>query len=144
MAFFIKTRVYMEDTDAGGIVYHANYLRYFERARSDWVRELIDQRHFMERGQQILVIKSINIEYKKPAKLGDLLKVTAEPIEVRRSCIRFKQRITHYTDGTDLDSTPELCSAEVLVVTVDQKTMKLSKIPQPLFDQCLNLLNKRV
>ena len=136
----------MEDTDAGGIVYHANYIRYCERARSDLVREFIDLRYCMEVLHRILVIKSINIEYKKPALLGDLLRVTAEPTQVRRTSIRFTQRITHYNNETDLDcASPspgsEICVAEVLVAVIDKPSMKLAKMPDEMYEQCLKMLS---
>jgi acyl-CoA thioester hydrolase len=91
--FDIKVRVYFEDTDAGGIVYHANYLRYFERARSDWVRQLGgDQKKLLEHSIAF-VVKDLNISYRKSAMLDELLSVSCEPVAIKRVSLMFKQAV---------------------------------------------------
>ena len=87
-------RVYYEDTDAGGIVYYANYLRYFERARSDLVRELgYNQQVLMQQGVAFAV-RSAQIDYRRPARLDDLLTVNTTIAELKRAQICFSQCIS--------------------------------------------------
>jgi len=91
-AFELRVRVYYEDTDAGGIVYYANYLRYFERARTDWLRTLgalhteIDAAHGL-----VFVVKDLAIEYVAPARLDDALVVDVRVLEARRASMRLAQ-----------------------------------------------------
>lgn len=91
-AFELRVRVYYEDTDAGGIVYHANYLRYFERARTDWMRSLgavhseLDARHGL-----VFVVRDMAIDYLAPARLDDELLVDVHVLETRRASMRLAQ-----------------------------------------------------
>jgi len=91
-AFEMRVRVYYEDTDAGGIVYHANYLRYFERARTDWLRGLgavhteIDAAHGM-----VFVVREMGLDYIAPARLDDELVVDVRVLEARRASMRLAQ-----------------------------------------------------
>lgn len=86
-------RVYYEDTDLSGIVYHANYLRWFERARSDMLRLLgIDQRAAVEAGEGAYAVAEITIRYLAPAKLDDALVIVTEATELRAASVRVRQR----------------------------------------------------
>lgn len=92
----IRVRVYYEDTDAGGIVYHANYLRYFERARSEWLRALaVDHRQLAADGF-VLVVRDCSFHYHHPARLDDEIVVDADVAnpgaDLKRASIRFTQR----------------------------------------------------
>ena len=79
-------RVYYEDTDAGGIVYYANWLRYFERARTDWLRALgFGHRALADEHGVLLVVRDVSIDYRRPARLDDELIVDVRPIETRRA-----------------------------------------------------------
>ncbi|MDX1780953.1 MAG: tol-pal system-associated acyl-CoA thioesterase [Thalassovita sp.] len=83
MTHKLPIRVYYEDTDMGGIVYYANYLRYIERARSEWVRELgIDQRAMKEEDGVVFVVRRVEADYLAPAKLDDLLVVETETVQL--------------------------------------------------------------
>jgi acyl-CoA thioester hydrolase len=94
-------RVYYEDTDLSGIVYHANYLRWFERARSDMLRLLgIDQRAAVEAGEGHYAVAEINIRYFVPAKLDDALVIVTEATELRAASVRVRQRALR--DGNPL------------------------------------------
>lgn len=97
-------RVYYEDTDAGGIVYHANYLNFAERARTEMVRELgISQRTMLEEGEGIaFAVRSANIDFRRSAKLDDLLSVETEVIAIGGASIELDQRIIRAGDGTEL------------------------------------------
>ena len=86
-------RVYYEDTDLSGIVYHANYLRWFERARSDMLRLLgIDQRAAVEAGEGHYAVAEINLRYLAPARLDDALVIVTEATELRAASVRVLQR----------------------------------------------------
>lgn len=88
-------RVYYEDTDAGGVVYHANYLRWFERARSDMLRLLgIDQRHALEAGQGMYAIADLTVRYLAPARLGDAVTVETRVETVRASSCILQQIVS--------------------------------------------------
>lgn len=83
--FSFPVRVYWEDTDAGGVVYHANYLRFLERARSEWLRARgVEQRDLREREDVILVVREMQIDFLKPARLDDLLQANVQ-LHKRRS-----------------------------------------------------------
>ena len=86
-------RVYYEDTDLSGLVYHANYLRWFERARSDMLRLLgIDQRAAVEAGEGHYAVAEINLRYLSPARLDDALVISSEAAEIRPASVRLRQR----------------------------------------------------
>ncbi|MDT3677924.1 MAG: YbgC/FadM family acyl-CoA thioesterase [Burkholderiaceae bacterium] len=91
-AFAIPIRVYYEDTDAGGIVYYANWLRYFERARTDWLRALgFGHRALADEHGVLLVVRDVSVDYRRPARLDDELVVDVRPIAVRRaSCLLWQ------------------------------------------------------
>ncbi|HEU4651277.1 MAG TPA: YbgC/FadM family acyl-CoA thioesterase [Croceibacterium sp.] len=94
-------RVYYEDTDLTGIVYHANYLRWFERARSDMLRLLgIDQRAAVEAGEGHYAVAEMHIRYLAPARLDDALVIASEATEIRAASVRLRQRALRM-DGRD-------------------------------------------
>ena len=87
-------RVYFEDTDAAGIVYYANYLRFMERARSDLLRVLgIDQRAALESGEGVYAVADVTIKYRRPAKLGDDLTILTDLLEIRAASVLIHQRV---------------------------------------------------
>lgn len=100
-------RVYFEDTDLSGIVYHANYLRYMERARSDMLRVVgIDQRRTQEAGDGVYAVADLSIRYRRPARLDDDLLVLTRVLKITAPAVRIHQRVMR---GTDI-----LTDAEVL------------------------------
>jgi acyl-CoA thioester hydrolase len=93
--FSFPIRVYWEDTDAGGVVYHASYVRFLERARTEWLRaQGIGQQALRESEDLVLVIRDMNIDFHKPAKLDDMLQVSVAITERRPASLRFEQVIT--------------------------------------------------
>ena len=100
--FSIPVRIYYEDTDVGGVVYYANYLRFIERARTEWLRaagfELDDIQRDMK---AVFVVRRVEADYHAPALLGNLVTVTAEPTEVGASRLIIRQRVTRGSDGGD-------------------------------------------
>jgi acyl-CoA thioester hydrolase len=101
-------RVYYEDTDLSGIVYHANYLRWFERARSDMLRLLgVDQRAAKEAGQGVYSVADLTIRYRAPARLDDAVTIETHALELGAASVRLRQRALR---GEDL-----LAEAEIRV-----------------------------
>jgi acyl-CoA thioester hydrolase len=87
-----EVRVYYEDTDAGGIVYYANYLKFFERARTEWLRAIgVNQHALLQEHDAMFVVKSISADYQAPAKLDDVIKLTLRIEKLGRASIQFVQ-----------------------------------------------------
>eukprot|EP01034_Spumella_vulgaris_P042847 gene42847-53164_t len=92
-AFTWNVRVYYEDTDAGGIVYYANYLKFFERARTEWLRAIgVDQHALLQAHDAMFVVKNVAAEYHAPAKLDDVLKLTLSIEKLGRASLQFVQQ----------------------------------------------------
>ncbi|MBS0589376.1 MAG: tol-pal system-associated acyl-CoA thioesterase [Proteobacteria bacterium] len=126
--FSWPVRIYWEDTDAGGVVYYANYLRFLERARTEWLRSLgIDQSQVRERHGVVFVVREAAIEYLAPAKLDDTLEATIHTIERRSASMTFTQRILRSGDGA------VLVIASVRVACVAASDFKPQRIPDSLF-----------
>jgi len=119
-------RVYWEDTDAGGVVYHASYLRFLERARSEWLRaQGVDQMAFKEATGLAFMVRAMELDFLRPALLDDELAVTVAVKEWRAASILFGQAISR-ADGT------ELVRAQVRVACVDLRRMRPAPIPADL------------
>lgn len=124
--FRFSLRVYHEDTDASGVVYHANYLRYFERARSEWVRASgLDQERMMREQGLAFTIASLSIQFMLPARLGDELLATVEVLQHKRASLVFRQTLVR--------GSTTLASAEVRVACVSMNDFK--PCPLPIFPQ---------
>ncbi|HPW31095.1 MAG TPA: tol-pal system-associated acyl-CoA thioesterase [Rhodoferax sp.] len=127
-------RVYWEDTDAGGIVFYANYLKYFERARTEWLRQLgLEQRDLLESTGCIFVVSEANIKYLRPARLDDRLLVTAQLCEMGRSSFTIRQE-AHLQQQACNESNSLLCSGSVRIGWINQQTMKPTRIPTLIHD----------
>ena len=121
--FHWPIRVYWEDTDAGGVVYHASYLRFMERARSEWLRALgIDQFELKQATGLAFMVRGMQIDFLKPALLDDELQATVAVMERRAASILFDQTITR-ADGICL------IRASVRVACVDIHQMRPAPIP---------------
>lgn len=124
--FTWPVRVYWEDTDAGGVVYHASYLRFLERARTEWLRGLgVDQQAFKQSARSAFLVRRIEIDFLKPALLDDELTVAVAVKECRSASILFAQSITR-ADG------PVLIRAQVRAAWVDLARMQPARIPQDI------------
>jgi len=130
--------VYWEDTDGGGIVYYANYLRFLERARTEWLRSLgYSQRTLAEEPGIVFAVVSLNIEYRKPAKLDDELLITCEPKVEGAATIVFAQRIYRSRGGTPPQGDgPDslLVEASARVACLDARTLRPRRLPGFLVD----------
>ena len=100
--FSIPVRIYYEDTDVGGVVYYANYLRFLERARTEWLRAAGFELDVIQRDMRaVFVVRRVEADYHLPALLGNMITVTAEPTEVGASKLVIRQRVLRRGDGTD-------------------------------------------
>lgn len=117
-------RVYIEDTDAGGIVYYVNYLKFMERARTEFLRSLGFDKQFIFTTELMFVVHSASCDYLKPAKLDDELIVTAHIVDSGASNLVMEQLVYR---GDEL-----LCRGEVKVVCVDKSSVKPRRIPKPM------------
>jgi acyl-CoA thioester hydrolase len=126
MAFEFPLRVYWEDTDAGGIVFYANYLKFFERARTEWLRSLgIGQQALREATGGMFVVSETQLKYHRPARLDDELIVTAELEENGRASLTIAQQAFRRTAaGREL-----LCEGSIRIGWVDAAAMKPARIP---------------
>ncbi len=116
-------RVYYEDTDSGGVVYHSNYLNFMERARTEWLRALgFEQTYLRDHLAVLFVVHSMDITFKKPAKFNDLLQVASKIEKVGHSSMVFNQKIT-------IDD-QLLVAAQVKLACVSTTTFKPTVIPQ--------------
>lgn len=115
-------RVYWEDTDAGGIVFYANYLKFFERARTEWLRHLgIEQQQLRETTGGLFVVSETSLKYHRPAKLDDLLKVTAEITQAGQASLVLFQQAWR---GDTL-----LCEGSIRIGWVNDQSLKPARIP---------------
>jgi acyl-CoA thioester hydrolase len=117
-----QLRVYWEDTDAGGVVYYANYLRFFERARTEWLRACgVEQASLQAQADCIFVVAEVQLRYMVPARLDDLLTVTVKVLESGRASLQLQQQAWR---GEAL-----LAEGRVRVGCVHASTLKPCRIP---------------
>ena len=124
--FLHRCRVYYEDTDAGGIVYYVNYLKFMERARTERLRSLGFAQSQLVGEDLLFVVHSSEARYHAPARLDDELLVTAEVAEIKRASLRFKQQVRRAKD--DL----LLCEGQFVVACVRTESLKPRPIPEVL------------
>ena len=118
-------RVYYEDTDSGGVVYHSNYLNFMERARTEWLRQLdFEQTYLKDTLNIIFVVHSMQIAFKKPAKFNDMLTITCELHKVGHSSFEFLQKI--------IFNQQTLAEAQVKLACVNALTFKPVGIPNQI------------
>ena len=124
-------RVYYEDTDAQGVVYYANYFRFLERARTEWLRSLgVDMVEMMDEDRRIFVVAEVQARFLAPARLSDQLIVTARLQKLTRVSFDIEQNIYRGT----LDD-PPLIEATVKAAYLDADTMRPKRIPPSLFGE---------
>jgi acyl-CoA thioester hydrolase len=122
-------RVYYEDTDAGGVVYHSNYLNFMERARTEWLRYLgFEHNYLREQFNLVFVVHSMQITFKSPAKLNDLLTISSEIVKMGRGSFEFFQKITVNQQTQE----QTLVEAQVKLACVDTLTFKPVGIPEQI------------
>jgi acyl-CoA thioester hydrolase len=125
--FSIPVRVYYEDTDAGGVVYYANYLRFMERARTEWLRALgFEQDELSRQHGVVFAVRSVTVDFLKPARFNDLLLATLVVQRLGRASATFFQTIER--EGT------VLCQAEVKVACLDSASFTPRPFPSHIMD----------
>jgi acyl-CoA thioester hydrolase len=121
----IPVRVYYQDTDAGGVVFHAQYLAFMERARTELLNEAgIDIARFAERHGLLFTVHELTVKYHQPALLNDMLSVSAEVVKLGRASLVFRQRVER---GVEL-----LVEADVTLALVERSRMKPARIREEL------------
>jgi len=130
--FSLPIRIYFEDTDSGGVVYHSNYLKFMERARTEWLRSIgIDQRHLKQDSHIMFVVHRIDIQFKLPARFNDDLIVKSELKNIGSSKIEFRQMIYRNDEM--------LIDANVDIACIDSEKFKPVRIP-PTIKQTMESL----
>lgn len=125
-AFHLPIRVYYEDTDAGGVVYHTGYIRFFERARTEWLRALgYSQDQLAQEAGVLFTVVELTVRFLKPARLDDLLQVLAQPERTGGASLLFAQEARN-ADGE------LLAQGQVRVACVDARSMKPRRLPAGL------------
>ncbi|GIX29811.1 MAG: tol-pal system-associated acyl-CoA thioesterase [Porticoccaceae bacterium] len=119
--FWLPVRVYVEDTDAAGVVFYANYLRYLERARTEWFRTLGFARPALFADRLAFVVRALEIRYLRPARLDDLLQVGVAVVDLGRARLRLDQPVLR--DGE------RLCEAAVELACLRRDTLRPVAIP---------------
>ena len=128
VAFSWPTRVYWEDTDAGGVVYHAQYLAFMERARTEWMRAHGYGQELLRREYDLVfAVRAMQIDFLKPARLDDALAVDVELTQCRRASAVFAQAVRR---GDEV-----LLTAQVRVAALDAGGFRPRGIPSPLLDE---------
>ena len=134
--FRYPVRIYWEDTDAGGIVFYANYLKFFERARTEWLRERgVGQQQLRELTGGMFVVSDAQLRYHRPARLDDELIVTAQLQETGRASLTIGQQALLKPEQMT-DSRPVLlCEGTIRIGWVDAATMRPARMPGFLLEQ---------
>lgn len=128
--FSLKVRVYYEDTDAGGVVFYANYLRFMERARTEWLRELgFEQDELMENEGIVFAVTHASLDFIKPARFNDQLDVTASIRKLGKASFHVHQQILR---GGEL-----LVRGDVKLACIDKEAFVPKKIPERIYQAAL-------
>jgi acyl-CoA thioester hydrolase len=121
-------RVYYEDTDLAGLVYYANYLRFMERARTEWLRAFgFEQTELREQWGIVFAVRSVTLDYLRPAVFNDELTVTVESVTARGSRIRLAQRVLRAADA--------LTVGRIEVACLDMRSLRPARIPQSVLQK---------
>ena len=128
--FLWPVRVYYEDTDSGGVVYYANYLKFMERARTEWLRQLgFEQDELIQKDAVIFAVRSVQVDYLLPARFNDELSVSANLIEQGRASLTIQQSISRIADNI------LLCRGSVKIVSLRADSFKPCAIPENIKQQ---------
>ena len=132
MSYAFDIRVYWEDTDAGGIVFYANYLKFFERARTEWLRSLgVGQQLLREQTGGMFVVSETQVKYHRPAVLDDRLRVSAGLLETGRASLLIGQSAWREEPGPST----LLCDGSIRIGWVDAATLKPARIPASILER---------
>jgi len=130
MEFVWPIRVYYEDTDAGGVVFYANYLRFMERARTEWLRSFgFEQDALMEDPGIVFAVRRTEVDYLMPARFNELLSVRSRVVELGGASLTFEQQIARDSDQQ------LLCKGVIKVACLNNSTMRPARIPADMRNQ---------
>jgi acyl-CoA thioester hydrolase len=133
--FTWPVRVYYEDTDAGGVVFYANYLRFMERARTEWLRSLgFEQDELRERAGVLFAVRHAALDFVSPARFNELLRVSVEISRRGGASLDFIQEVRRAADGA------LCCRGLVKVACVSADTLRPNRIPEPLLAEIADVL----
>jgi len=137
--FLLPIRVYYEDTDAGGVVYHSNYISFFERARTEWLRQLGYELDELAQDEGVLfVVRAVTCDYLRPALFNNELFVSAEIRELGKTSIQFTQKVMRAAKESDPEWDKETCivlaEGTVTVVSVSVDKFRPKRIPKKLYE----------
>ena len=128
--FVWLVRVYYEDTDYGGVVYYANYLKFMERARTEWLRHLgFEQDDLLQEYGIIFAVRQVELGYHRPARFNELLEVGAQIVHRGKASLTFNQEIRRQQDKT------LLCSGRIKLACVERETMRPTQMPRKLLQE---------
>lgn len=133
--FSLPVRVYYEDTDSGGVVYYANYLKFMERARTEWLRSLGFEQDALRLHEGVLfAVRRAEVDYFRPALFNDQLRVTVELSVVRGASLTFEQKVYREAD------TVPCCRGWVKVACMNERTLRPNRIPENLLAEIAHVL----
>jgi acyl-CoA thioester hydrolase len=134
MSFKWPVRVYWEDTDAGGIVFYANYLKFFERARTEWLRSLgLGQHELRQSTGGMFVVSETQVKYHRPAVLDDTLQVSAALTQTGRASLVIGQQAWRVNAAGESDVL--LCEGQIRIGWVQARTMQPERIPSTILER---------
>jgi len=126
LVFHWPIRIYYEDTDAGGVVYHTNYIKFMERARTEWLRNLgFEQDELRDNDGVIFAVRSVQVDYFLPAKFNDELRVSSKVFKKGKASISLEQEVFRLSDV--------LCKGIIKVATLDDKSFRPKAMPENLY-----------
>ena len=142
--FILPLRVYYEDTDAGGVVYHSNYINFFERSRTEWLRQLGYELDELAKNEQLIfVVRAVSCEYLRPAVFNDELFVSAEIIELGKTSITFEQKVMRAAKN-EQEANDEGCitlaKGNVTVVSVDVVRFKPKRLTKQILESIQSVI----
>lgn len=123
-------RVYIEDTDAGGIVYYVNYLKYMERARTELLRDIGFGKAAILDSERMFVVRSVAVDYRAPARLDDELIIQSRVLAVRGAGLSMQQDVLRNTGADPV----LLCGGRVELACVDRSSLRPCRVPKPLLE----------
>ncbi len=139
--FVLPVRVYYEDTDHGGVVYYANYLKFMERCRTEFLRSHgFEQDVLIDENDLIFAVRRIEADYLQPARFNDMLLVTAQIIQKSRVKILFKQQVYKTLVGQQQITTDSvlLCDAKVTIVSLNTASMRPKRMPENILEELMS------
>ncbi|MCB1592717.1 MAG: tol-pal system-associated acyl-CoA thioesterase [Alphaproteobacteria bacterium] len=140
MKHILPVRIYYEDTDAGGVVYHANFLKFAERGRTEFLRTVGYQNRALEKSKGLIfVVRRITVDYLKPAFLDDALIMQSSIEEMKNSSFTMRQTVYKpYMDSNDEEEMELICEMHVVLVCVNADTIQPLRIPEDIKQAFLN------